>query len=421
MDNEQSNMWTSALHELRGAAAKLGLSEGMLAILETPERELTVAIPIRMDDETIRVFKGYRIQHSSVRGPCKGGIRYHPDVNVDEMRALAMLMTWKCAVVDIPYGGAKGGIEVNPSDLSRNELMRLTRRFATMIRPIIGPQRDIPAPDVNTNAQIMSWIADTISMFDGTTNLSVVTGKPINFGGSLGRQSATGCGVAFVTREFLKKIGLPIQQTRVAIQGFGNVGSNTAEALHEMGARIIAVSDVSGGICNPDGLDIPAILAHTGNHPYHLLEGYNAPGVAPVSNEELLELDADVLIPAALENQITVDNAHRIKARAIVEAANGPTTEEADAILNDRGILVVPDILANAGGVVVSYFEWVQNREAFYWDEDQVTAQLERIMMRSFENVWRYSRERGETLRSGAIMLAVQRVVSVLEQREIFP
>ena len=421
MDNEQSNMWTSALHELRRAAAKLGLSEGMLAILETPERELAVAMPIRMDDETIRVFKGYRIQHSSVRGPCKGGIRYHPDVNVDEMRALAMLMTWKCAVVDIPYGGAKGGVEVNPSDLSRNELMRLTRRFATMIRPIIGPQRDIPAPDVNTNAQTMSWIADTISMFDGTTDLSVVTGKPIIFGGSLGRQSATGRGVAFVTREFLKKIGLPIQQTRVAVQGFGNVGSNTAEALHEMGARIIAVSDVSGGIYNPEGLDIPAILAHTRNHPYHLLEGYDAPGVIQVSNEELLELDVDVLIPAALENQITVDNAHAIRARAIIEAANGPTTDEADEILNSRGVQVVPDILANAGGVVVSYFEWVQNREAFYWDEDQVAAQLERIMTRSFEQVWRFSRERGETLRSGAIMLAVQRVVSVLEQREIFP
>ena len=419
--NEKANMWTSALHELRNAARKLGLSEGMLAVLETPERELTVAVPIRMDDGTIRVFRGYRIQHSSVRGPCKGGIRYHPDVSVDEMRALAMLMTWKCAVVDIPYGGAKGGIAVAPSELSRNELMRLTRRFATMIRPIIGPQRDIPAPDVNTNAQIMSWIADTISMFEGTTDLSVVTGKPLNFGGSAGRQSATGRGVAFVTREYLKKVGLPIERTRVAIQGFGNVGSCTASALHDMCARVVAVSDVTGGLYNPDGLDIPGLLEHTRNHPAHLLEGYHASGIREISNEDLLELETDVLIPAALENQITLQNAGKIQARAVIEAANGPTTEEADEILDRRGLVVVPDILANAGGVVVSYFEWVQNREAFYWDEDQVTSQLERIMMRSFEQVWNFSRERGETLRSGALLLAVQKVVNVHEARELFP
>jgi glutamate dehydrogenase (NAD(P)+) len=420
-NGEKANMWTSAVHQLHNAATRLGLTEGMVALLETPERELAVSVPIRLDDGTIRVFKGYRIQHSSVRGPCKGGIRYHPNVNLDEMRALAMLMTWKCAVVDIPYGGAKGGIEVNPNELSRNELMRLTRRFATMIRPIIGPQRDIPAPDVNTNAQTMSWIADTISMFDGSTNLSVVTGKPINFGGSLGRQAATGNGVAIVTREYLKKIGLPMAQARITIQGFGNVGSNTADALHTMGARIIAVSDVSGGLYDPDGLDVPALLAHVAQHPRHLLEGYTTPTIRAVSNEALLELETDVLIPAALENQITVDNAEAIHARAVVEAANGPITEEADHILARREIPVVPDILANAGGVVVSYFEWVQNREAFYWDEEQVNSQLERIMVRSFNSVWDFSREHGESMRLGALMLAIQRVVSVLEERDLFP
>lgn len=420
-DNGQSNMWTTALDELHTAAAKLGLPEGMTAILETPERELTVAVPVRMDDESIRVFRGYRVQHSSVRGPCKGGIRYHPAVDLDEVRALSMLMTWKCAVVDIPYGGAKGGVSVQPSELSRNELMRLTRRYAAMIRPIIGPQRDIPAPDVNTNAQVMSWFADTISILENDSTLAVVTGKPINYGGSQGRASATGLGVALVTRELLKRLQHPLQGARVAIQGFGNVGSHTAENLHAMGACVVAVSDVSGGLYAPKGLDVPALLEHTRKQPQHLLQGYAAEGVGAISNEELLELDVDVLVPAALENQITVQNAEAIRAGVVVEAANGPTTQEADAILNRRGIVIAPDILANAGGVVVSYFEWVQNREAFYWEEAEIQHQLERIMVRSFDEVWNFSQGRHETMRSGALMLAIQRVVSVLEEREIFP
>jgi glutamate dehydrogenase (NAD(P)+) len=339
------NMWTNALQQLNQTAEKLGLSEGMLGILNTPERELAVAVPIRMDDGSIRVYKGYRVQHSSVRGPCKGGIRFHPDVSLDEVRALAMLMTWKCAVVDIPFGGAKGGIEVNPNELSRAELQRLTRRYAAAIRPIVGQDQDIPAPDVNTNAQIMSWFVDTISMMESRTNLSVVTGKPLSFGGSLGRESATGRGVAIVTRQLLRQISHDPSKTTVAVQGFGNVGSHTAATLHEMGIRVVAVSDVNGGYYNPDGLDIPAMVAFVRSSPRRQLEGYAAPGVKAIANAELLELDVDLLIPAALENQITGANAANIKAPLVVEAANGPTTPEADEILSKRSTMVIPDIL----------------------------------------------------------------------------
>ncbi len=419
--SQEPSMWSNALQELHKAAEKLSLSEGMLAILANPERELCVAVPIRMDDGSIRVFKGYRVQHSSVRGPCKGGIRFHPDVSLDEVRALAMLMTWKCAVVDIPFGGGKGGIEVNPSELSRSELQRLTRRYASMIRPIVGPDQDIPAPDVNTNAQIMAWFVDTISMMESRTDLAVVTGKPLNLGGSLGRESATGRGVASVTCQLLDKMGHERGQTRVAVQGFGNVGSYTATTLQEMGVKVVAVSDISGGYYNPNGLDIAAMLAHVRNSPRRVLEGYQTEGLQVISNEALLELDVDVLIPAALENQITAANAAAIKAPMIVEAANGPTTPEADAILEKKCTLVVPDILATAGGVVVSYFEWVQNRGAFYWEEVRVQHELERIMSRAFDEVWQFSRERKVTLREGAAMLAIQRVVTVWEQRDIFP
>ncbi len=421
MSNERPNMWTSALMQLKEATDRLELPEGMYNVLATPERELKVAIPIRMDDGNIRVFHGYRVQHSSVRGPCKGGIRYHPDVDLDEVRALAMLMSWKCAVVNIPYGGGKGGVEVNPAELSKGELMRLTRRFAYMIHPIIGENKDIPAPDVNTNAQIMSWFVDTISMMEGATNLSVVTGKSLNFGGSLGREAATGRGVASVTRQLLRRQEKPIEQTRVAIQGFGNVGSWTACILGEMGAKIVAVSDVSGGIYDPNGLDVAAVTAHVRRHPRRLLEGYATHGTQQISNEDLLELDVDVLIPAALENQITEANAGRIKAHMIVEAANGPITHEGDEILQKAGKLIVPDILANAGGVVVSYFEWVQNRQAFYWTEAEVNDRLEGIMSRAFDEVWNFAKERSVALRDGAMLLAVKRVVNVWEEREIFP
>ncbi len=418
---QHANMWANAQHQLHQAAEQLGLSEGMLAILAIPERELAVAVPIRMDDGTIRVFRGYRVQHSSVRGPCKGGIRFHPDVSLDEVRALAMLMTWKCAVVDIPFGGAKGGIEVFPNELSQAELQRLTRRYAAAIRPIVGPDQDIPAPDVNTNAQIMSWFVDTISMMESRTNLSVVTGKPLSFGGSLGREPATGRGVASVTRQLLRRVNYDLAKTRVAMQGFGNVGSHTAATLHEMGIRVVAVSDVDGAYYDPAGLDIPALLAYTASQPHRSLTGYSTPAVKTISNAELLELDVDVLIPAALENQITAQNASRIQAPLIVEAANGPTTPEADEILNKKCTLVVPDILANAGGVVVSYFEWVQNRHAYYWEEERVNHELDRIMAQAFDGVWQFSREHKVSLRDGALMVAVQRVVTVWEQRDIFP
>ncbi|MDY7042065.1 MAG: Glu/Leu/Phe/Val dehydrogenase, partial [Chloroflexota bacterium] len=353
-------------------AQRLNLEPGIHAILRQPERELTVTVPVVMDDGQIKVFTGYRIQHSSARGPCKGGIRYHPDVNRNEVRALAALMTWKCAVVDIPYGGAKGGVQCDPRQMSEDEICRLTRRFTAMIMPIIGSKRDIPAPDVNTNAQVMAWMADTVSMLQGKTTMEIVTGKPIPLGGSLGRKEATGRGVAIVTRELLKRKRRRLSDTTVAVQGYGNVGSATATILNQMGCKVVAVSDISGGLYNPRGLDIIAINQHVATHPQCLLEGYEAPFVEKINNHDLLTSEVDVLIPAALEHQIHADNAPYIRAKMIVEAANGPTTPEADEVLNDRNIIVVPDILANAGGVVVSYFEWVQDLQYFFWDEAEV-------------------------------------------------
>lgn len=417
----KQDLWDTVLDQLDDVAQQLSLDPGIHAILRQPEREMTVAVPVVMDDGSIEVFTGYRIQHSSARGPCKGGIRYHPDVNLNEVKALAALMTWKCAVVGIPYGGAKGGVQCDPMQMSEDEICRLTRRYTAMIMPIIGSKRDIPAPDVNTNPQTMAWIADTVSMLERKTVIDIVTGKPIPLGGSLGRKEATGRGVAIVTAELLKHKRRRLSDTTVAVQGYGNVGSHAATILDQMGCKIVAVSDISGGLYNPRGLDIASINQHVTAHPKRLLEGYEAPGIEEITNEDLLTSDVDVLIPAALEHQIRADNAPYVQAKMIVEGANGPTTREADKILNDRGIIVVPDILANAGGVVVSYFEWVQDLQCFFWDEAEVNRNLKRIMVRSFKEVWDFSRERGVSLRLGACMLAVDRVASAVRARGIFP
>jgi glutamate dehydrogenase (NAD(P)+) len=406
---------------LDDVADRLHLDPGVHAMLRQPERALTVSVPVTMDDGSIRVFTGYRIQHSSARGPCKGGIRYHPAVDLDEVKALAALMTWKCAVVGIPYGGAKGGVQCDPKQLTQAELCRLTRRFTAMILPILGPRRDIPAPDVNTDAQVMAWVADTACMLQNTATMEIVTGKPVSLGGSRGRRDATGRGVAIVTQQLLQHRDQSLSGATVAVQGYGNVGSAAATILHQMGCRIVAVSDISGGLYHPHGLDIPAINQHVSTHPGRLLEGYQASGTEQIDNQALLSSDVDVLIPAALEHQIHAGNASQIRARTIVEAANGPTTPEADAILNDRGIVVVPDILANAGGVVVSYFEWVQDMQCFFWEESEVNRHLERIMVESFGRVWRLCQERDISMRLGAYMLAVNEVASAVRMRGVFP
>jgi glutamate dehydrogenase (NAD(P)+) len=415
------NLWDTVRGMLDDVALRLKLDPGVHEILRQAERELTVSIPVTMDDGHIRVFTGYRVQHSSARGPCKGGIRYHPDVDLAEVRALAALMTLKCAVVDIPYGGAKGGVICDPSQMSQDELCRMTRRFAAMILPIIGAKRDIPAPDVNTNPQTMAWFADTVSALRGQSSMDVVTGKPVALGGSLGRKEATGRGVAITTRELLQRTGRQLEHTTVAVQGYGNVGSYTATILDHMGAKVVAVSDISGGIYKPDGLDIASINWHVANHPKHLLEGFEDRGISQISNEELLTLDVDVLIPAALEHQFHAGNANQIKARLIVEGANGPTTPEADEILQAKNVIIVPDILANAGGVVVSYFEWVQDLQYYFWNEEEVNRNLERIMVDSFNRVWDYSHAQKVPLRMGAYMQAVEKVASAIQNRGMFP
>jgi glutamate dehydrogenase (NAD(P)+) len=417
----KQDLWDTVLDQIDDVARRLKLDPGIHAVIRQPERELTVAVPVVMDDGLIKVFTGYRIQHSSARGPCKGGIRYHPEVNLNEVRALAALMTWKCAVVGIPYGGAKGGVKCDPMQMSEDEVRRMTRRFTAMIMPIIGAKRDIPAPDVNTNAQTMAWIADTVSMLERKTVIDIVTGKPVSLGGSLGRTEATGRGVAITTEELLKRKGQALSETRVAVQGYGNVGSHAATILDQMGCKIVAVSDVSGGLYSSKGLDIAGINRHITNHPKRLLEGYEAPGIEKINNEELLISDTDVLIPAALEHQIRVDNAPYVQAKMIIEGANGPTTREADEILHARGVTVVPDILANAGGVVVSYFEWVQDLQCFFWDEEEVNRNLKRIMVRSFKEVWDFSQREEVSMRLGAYMLAVDRVAGAVQARGIFP
>ncbi len=420
-DTPGMRMLYSALNHLDEAAERINLNPNLHRILRTCERSLTVAIPIETDEGNIEVYTGYRVQHTSVRGPCKGGVRYHADVTLEEVTALAQLMTWKCAVLDLPYGGAKGGICVSPTTLSENELRRLTRRYTYSILPIIGPRKDIPAPDVNTDERTMAWMSDTYSMLMGEAHQEIVTGKPISLGGSLGRADSTGLGVAIIAESSMKREGIPIQDASIVVQGFGKVGYWAAHYLAQDGCKIVAVSDVSGGYYNPNGLDMEAMLAYSKSSPTRTLEGYHPDGIEFVTNEELLTLKCDVLIPAALEDQITSLNADRIQAKLIVEGANGPTSSTADKILKAREVVVVPDILANAGGVTVSYFEWVQGLQAFPWNIDDVRKHLRRFLDNAFAQVYDFSQQRNVSLRQGAFMLAVSRVAEALEQRGIFP
>lgn len=417
------SFYESVLAEIDETAERIQLDPGIHKMIRHPERELTVGIPIERDNGEIEVFTGYRVQHSSARGPCKGGIRYHPDTNLDEVRALATLMSLKCAVANVPYGGAKGGIACDPSSLSKKELQRLTKRYAAMILPIIGPRADIPAPDVNTNEETMGWIMDAVSMYEGRTVLDIVTGKPLDLGGSLGRKEATGRGVMLTTMEILRKLKKDPKKTTIAVQGFGNVGSIGAELLEKQGCTIVAVSDVSGGLYNPEGLEISEILRYVyAEDGIHFLNEYPMKkGDEFISNDSLLELDVDVLIPAALENQIHTGNAEKIRASIIVEGANGPVTKKADAILNENGVQVVPDILANSGGVIVSYFEWVQSIQSFFWTIDEVNNNLKKIMLKAFDDVWKISSEKNTSLRDAAFILAIQKIAKAVELRGIFP
>lgn len=419
--NQTYNPYDNVLQVVQQAADILGYSDSDIEAIKFPERELKVSIPVRMDDGTTHVFQGYRIQHSTSRGPAKGGIRFHPDVSADEVRALAAWMTFKCAVVNIPYGGGKGGVVCDPTKLTENEIRAITRRYTAAIAPLIGPEQDIPAPDVGTNAAVMGWIMDTYSMLKGHCIHGVVTGKPLELGGALGRNDATGRGVMFTTHNILGKLDISAEGTTVAVQGAGNVGSVTAKLLYQSGMKVVAISDVSGGIYNPEGLDIPAILAYLAADRRNLLKDFNEEGTIHISNEELLELDVTVLIPAALENQINADNADKIKAKLIVEAANGPVASEADPVLTEKGILIVPDILANAGGVVVSYFEWVQNIQSVSWTEDEVNNKLREIMDAAFASVWDLAQEKHTTLRMGAYLIALKRVVDAKSARAIWP
>ena len=406
-----------AIEQFNAASDKLNLDQGMREILSNCKRELTVHFPVRMDDGTIKVYTGYRIEHNMARGPAKGGIRYHPQVDLYEVRALAMWMTWKCAVVGIPYGGAKGGVVCDPKSMSMGELERLTRRYSSEISILIGPERDIPAPDVNTNPQIMAWLMDTISMHKGYSVPAVTTGKPLAIGGSEGRNEATARGCSYVVREAAKVMGMDLKASTGVVQGFGNAGSAAARFLAEDGVKIIAVSDSRGGVFNADGLnpwDLIRYKQETGSV-------VGAPRTEFISNEDLLELECDILVPAALEKQITERNAPRVKAKLIAEAANGPTMPEADRILRAKGTLLVPDILANAGGVTVSYFEWVQDLQSFFWDEVDINNKLEQIMVRSFAAVKKMADENDVDMRVAANMVAIKRVADATAIRGIYP
>jgi len=421
MEKNEKDMFAMAMQQLRIVAEKIDLDPNIYGILSHPERELTVAVPVKMDDGTVIVFTGYRVQHCSARGPCKGGLRYSHNVNLSEVKALAAWMTWKCALVNIPYGGAKGGVICDPFQLSKGELERLTRRYTVMILPIIGERKDIPAPDMNTDAQIMDWMMDTASMYEGRTILGIVTGKSVGLGGSLGRREATGRGVMISTLNLLKKLRIDPHQTSAAVQGFGNVGSVAAQLLNEVGLKVVAVSDISGAYYNPNGLNIKEMLAYVQTSKNHLLADYKEDGIQIISKDDLLLLDVDVLVPAALENQITGENAGLIRAKFIIEGANGPTSPEADEILEKRGIIAVPDILANAGGVIVSYFEWVQDLSPYFWDLDEINEKLAKILIKSFDKVWELSQKEGVGMRTAAYMIAVQRVAGAIRHRGIFP
>ncbi|MBV8821292.1 MAG: Glu/Leu/Phe/Val dehydrogenase [Ktedonobacteraceae bacterium] len=413
----QVNPYHMAVQQFELAAEKLGLSEDMREILRRPKRELIVNFPVRLDNGHIKTFIGYRVQHNVSRGPAKGGIRYSPAVTLDEVKALAMWMTWKCAVVGIPYGGAKGGVICDPKSMNTAELERMTRRYTSEIAIMIGPHSDIPAPDVNTNAQVMAWIMDTYSMHEGFSVPAVVTGKPLSIGGSEGRNEATATGVLFVTRQAAKRIDMPLRGARVSIQGYGNAGATAARLFHNEGCKIIAVSDTRGGIYSESGLDPATVVRHKQER--GSVVGF--PRAQTLHVQDVLEVPCDILIPAATEGVITVANAEKVQARIVAEAANGPTTPEADAILFKRGILVIPDILANAGGVTVSYFEWVQDLQSFFWGVEEITQRLEVIMNRSFTAVAEKADHYHCDLRLAANMLAIARVAEATQMRGIYP
>ena len=415
--NKEESPYQMALRQFDEAVKYLKLKRGIVEYLRYPKRELTVNFPVKMDDGSVKIFTGYRVHHNIVLGPAKGGIRYHPDVTLDEVRALAMWMTWKCAVVGLPFGGGKGGVICNPKEMSDQELENLTRRYTTEISIMIGPEIDIPAPDVGTNAQVMAWLMDTYSMHKGYSVLPVVTGKPVSIGGSLGRAEATGRGVMIVAREACKHLDMPFEGATAVVQGYGNVGAVAAYLLHDAGCRVIGVSDSRGGVYNPKGLDPRDVLRH--KKETKSVVGY--PGADTITNEELLELPCDILVPAALEKQITEDNADRIKAKLIVEGANGPTTPDADKILKGNGVFVVPDILANAGGVTVSYFEWVQGLQSFFWSEEEINCKLEKIMAKSFAEVWTVAQDKGIDMRTAALVRAIDRVAEAIYIRGIYP
>ncbi|MCF2141265.1 MAG: Glu/Leu/Phe/Val dehydrogenase [Candidatus Lokiarchaeota archaeon] len=415
----ETNPFQNALKQLRLACDAMGINEDIYTYLSHPTRMVQVAVPVRMDNGHLKVFEGFRVLHNSARGPGKGGIRYAPNVDMDEVKALAMWMTWKCACVGIPYGGAKGGVRVDPRKLSQAELERLTRRFTANIINVIGPETDIPAPDMNTGSREMGWMMDTYSMQKGHVVHGVCTGKPVEIGGSLGRTQATGHGVAFIAHEYAKRHGMKPEESTIVIQGFGNVGQYTALTAKEYGYKVIAVSDISGGYYKPDGLDVDEIFAYISDPAHRTLEGYE--NAQRITNEELLELECTILAPCALENQITPENAGKLRCKVVVEGANGPTTPEADKILAERGIDVVPDILANAGGVTCSYFEWVQDRMALFWDLDRVNEELDKILLRAFEDVQKLVEERKVTYRMAAYFVAVHRVAKAIEMRGIYP
>jgi glutamate dehydrogenase (NAD(P)+) len=413
---QETNPWESQAARFDLAAHKLNLDEGLWRVLRYPNREIILHIPVQMDDGRLEVFTGFRVQHSIARGPAKGGIRYAPDVTLDEVRALASWMTWKCAVVNIPFGGAKGGVICDPHKMSMGELERMTRRYTAELVDFIGPEKDVPAPDVNTNEQIMAWMMDTYSMHMRQTVTAVVTGKPINIGGSRGRREATGRGVLIVCDEAIKKLGFNRESTRVIIQGFGNVGSNAARLMAEAGYKIVGIDEVGGGLHNKNGLDVEALWEWRQKN--GSIQGF--PGAEKTTPGELLIADCEILIPAATENQITSRNVDRVKCKILAEGANGPTTAAADEVLAEKGVFVIPDILANAGGVTTSYFEWVQDRQGYFWKESLVNEQLEEIMVSSFQDVVRYAETHHVNNRIAAYMLAIDRVAYTIKQRGIY-
>lgn len=413
---KEVNPFESMMSRFDRAAQLLNLDPDLYNVLRVPNREIKVYIPVRMDSGRLEVFEGYRVQHNFARGPAKGGIRYAPDVSLDEVRALAAWMTWKCAVVNVPFGGGKGGIICDPIQMSQGELERMTRRYTAELIDFIGPEKDVPAPDMNTNEQTMAWIMDTFSMHARHTVTGVVTGKPVQLGGSAGRREATGRGLLFCINEAMKRLKMTAPQTRVVVQGSGNVGGIGAELLHEAGYKVVALSDIHGGIYNPDGLDIPEAMKHL--RTTRSLEDF--PGAERVSNTDLLEIECEVLAPCATENQITSQNAHRINCKVLAEGANGPTTAAADEILHNNGVFVIPDILANAGGVTVSYFEWVQDRMGYFWREDVVNERLQEVMVASFNDVAKYADTHEVDTRTAAYMLAIDRVAYDTRMRGIY-